>query len=101
VRVFGVVSDDPVGEDDLGLGQGVEELDVEDLVAGAAVEGLDEGVLPGRARLDVGGGGLAQAAPVAQGVGDQLGAVVAADVLGSGAAGGDEAFEQGNGCPRR
>ena len=50
VRVFRVVGGEPVGEDDLRLGQGVEQLDVEHLVAGAAVEGLDVGVLPERAR---------------------------------------------------
>jgi len=61
VRVFGVVGRDPVGE--------------EHLVAGAAVEGLGEGVLPGEAGLDIGGGGGVETAPVAQGVGDRLGAL--------------------------
>jgi len=42
----------------LGLEEGLEGLDVQELVTELAVEGLDEGVLPGAARLDVGGPGL-------------------------------------------
>jgi hypothetical protein len=61
----GVVLDAPGFDDDLGLEEAAELLDVEQLVAAAAVEALDEGVLPGRARLDVVGGGAVQPAPVA------------------------------------
>ena len=52
VRPVGVVLDPPGFDNDLGLEQGGELLDVEQLVADAAVEGLDEGVLPWRAGLD-------------------------------------------------
>jgi Lipocalin-like domain len=48
-----------------------EELGVEYVVAEAGVERLDPGVLPGRARLDVGGAGAADEAPVAQGMGGE------------------------------
>ncbi len=43
---MGVVLDAPGLDDDLGFVQGSEFLDVEELVAGAAVEALREGVLP-------------------------------------------------------
>ena len=42
----------PVFDDDDGFGEAAELLDVEQFVAGAAVEGLHVGVLPGRAGLD-------------------------------------------------
>jgi hypothetical protein len=45
--------------------------DVVALVAEAGVERLDPGVLPGRARLDVGGAGAGDEATVAQGMGDE------------------------------
>ena len=41
------------------------------LVAEAGVGRLDPGVLPGRARLDVGGAGAGDEAPVAQGMGGE------------------------------
>ena len=53
--------------------------------------------LPGRSRLDVGGVGPREATPVAQGVGGQLGAVVAADVLGGPAPGAHEPVEDRDG----
>ena len=46
---------EPLGEDQLRLGERAEELGVEYLVAEAGVERLDPGVLPRRARLAVGG----------------------------------------------
>jgi hypothetical protein len=78
----GVVLDPPVGHEDLRLQERVELFDGEQFVADAAAVGLDPGVLPGRARLDVAGARAGEAAPVAQGVGCELGPVVAADVLG-------------------
>jgi hypothetical protein len=71
VRVAGVVALEPLGEDQLRLGERAEELGVEYLVAEAGVERLDPGVLPGRARLDVGGAGAGDEAPVAQGMGGE------------------------------
>jgi len=75
------------------LGEGRELLDVEDLVAEPSVERLDPGVLPGRARIDVGGQGRLGLAPLAQDAGGELGAVVGAQVLGR-AAFCDEAFQR-------
>ena len=51
-----VVASAPIGDDDLGLEQGVKELAVEELVAHGSVEALDEGVLLGAALLDEGDG---------------------------------------------
>jgi hypothetical protein len=48
VRPVGVALDPPGFDNDLVLEQPGERLDVEQLVAHSAVEGLDEGVLPGR-----------------------------------------------------
>lgn len=76
--MVGVVVGPPVGGEHLGLIQAGEDLDVQQLVAPAVVEGLDVGVLPGRARLDVGGVGGAVPAPFAKDGGSQLGAVVGA-----------------------
>ncbi len=77
----------PVGGKEAGLGQGGELFDVEDLVAEAGVQRLHPGVLPGRCGIDVGGGGGAGLAPLAQHAGGQLGAVVGPEVLGSPALG--------------
>ena len=103
----GVVLDPPVLDQHPGLEQAVEGLDGEQLVAQPAAEALHIGVLPGRARLDVAGPGAGEAAPVAQRVGGQLGAVVAADEPRRGAALGDQAVQDGDGgvgvdpCGRR
>jgi hypothetical protein len=43
---LGVVVDPPVLEEDFRLEQGLEELDVQELVAEPSVEGLDPDVLP-------------------------------------------------------
>ena len=95
--MVGVVVVSVVGGQDLCFGQGAELLDVEQLVAQAGVEGLDVGVLPGRARLDVGAGGGSRPTPLAQDAGGQLGPVVRADVLGGEATLGDQALEHGDG----
>ena len=63
----------------LGLEQGGEGLDGQQLVAQAAAEALHIGVLPGRAGLDVAGPSAGEAAPVTQDVGGQLWAIVTAD----------------------
>lgn len=51
------------------------------IVLGHRVEALDEGVLPRRPRLDVGGRRAHQPAPVPQRLGDELGLVVHAQML--------------------
>src|ERR671910_94401 len=96
VGSVGVVLDAPGFDDDLGFEEGAELLDVEQLVAGPTVEALDEGVLPGRAWLDVGRRRVVEPAPVAQGPGDELGPVVHPQVFGR-AAFGDEPFDDGDG----
>jgi hypothetical protein len=65
VRPVGVVLDASGLGEDLGLQERGELLGVQQLVAHPAVEALDEGVLPGRAGLDVGGGGAGQAVNLA------------------------------------
>ena len=92
----GVVVDAPVLDEHLSLGERLEELPREQLVADPRAEGLDVGVLPRRSWLDVARSGAREATPVAQGVGRQLGAVVAADVLGGRAAGRDQPVEDGD-----
>jgi hypothetical protein len=53
-----------------------------ELIAEPPAIGLDPGVLPRTAGFDVAGPGAGEAAPVAQSVGGELPAVVAADELG-------------------
>jgi hypothetical protein len=54
----------PVLDDDDGFGEAAELFEVEQLVAGAGVEGLHVGVLPRRAGLDERGLGPRVATPV-------------------------------------
>jgi hypothetical protein len=96
VGAVGVVVLAPVFDDDDGFGEAAELLEVEEFVAGAAVEGFDVGVLPRRSGLDERGLGPRVATPVSEGVGGQFRAVVAAHVLGRAAQGG-EPFEDGDG----
>ena len=58
---IGVVLGAPVGHKDLGLEQGVELLDGEQLVSDPRPVGLDPGVLPGAAGFDVAGAGPGEA----------------------------------------
>ena len=71
----------PVGEDDAGFAEGVEQFSVEALGAEARVEGLSVTVLPGAARVDVERLDLVVSEPVLDGLGDKLRAVVGSDVL--------------------
>src|SRR6516225_7323116 len=87
----------PVVEEELGFEQGVERLQVEEFAAEVAVEGLDVGVLPGCAWLDVGDGRSVESAPVLQGCGGQLGAVVAADESWCATPPLDDPFQRANG----
>ena len=87
----------PVLDEHLGLGEAGEQLDGEQLVPDSGAEALDVGVLPRRARLDVRAPGPREAAPVAQGVGGQLGTVVAADERRRRATLADEPVEHGDG----
>src|SRR5438552_9349966 len=85
MRPDGVVVPSPTLDDDLGLAQHVEDLAVEQLVAQARIEALDEAVLPWTARGDVGGLCADGADPILHGLGDKLRAVVGTDGLGDAA----------------
>lgn len=86
----------PVGDEDLGFEQRVELLDREQLVAHPGSVGLDPGVLPGRAGVDVARAGSGEAAPVPEGVGGELGAVVHPDEAREGAPPADDLVEAGD-----
>ena len=77
-----------VGED-LGFEEGVEQPVVQVLVAHPAVEAPHPGVLPGRARVDEDRLRGVGAAPVGDGLSDELGPIVEAQVGGTGACSGD------------
>jgi len=77
----GVVVPPPALDDDLRLPQRVEDFPVEQLVAQASVEALDEAVLPWAASFNVGGPCTDGSDPVLHGFGDELGSVVGADVF--------------------
>ena len=82
MRSVGVVLGSPGFDNDLCLEQGGELLDVEQFVAGAAVERLHEWVLPREAGVDERGAGAGESAVVAQRPGDHLRAVVHPQMLG-------------------
>ena len=69
-------------DDDLGLGEAVEDFAVEQLVAELGVEALAVAVLPRAARFDVGGLRADGGDPVPHCRGDKLGAVVGSYVAG-------------------
>jgi hypothetical protein len=100
MRPVAVVVLAPVLDHDLGLGEAGEELDGQELVAEPGAEAFDVGVLPRRAGLDVGAPRPAEPAPVAQGVGGQLGTVLTPDERRRGATLADQAVEQPR-CGRR
>src|SRR3954447_1269123 len=93
---MGVVGLTPVVDDDDSFGEAAELLDVEQLVADAAVEGFHVGILPGRAWLDERRFSTAEATPVPERVGGQLRPVVATDMRGR-ATHEDELVEHGDG----
>jgi hypothetical protein len=82
MRPDGVVVTTPALEDDLRLVERVEDLPIEKLVTQARVETLDEAVLPRTAWCDVGGACADSCDPVLHGFGQELGAIVGADVAG-------------------
>jgi hypothetical protein len=92
-----VVVVSPVFEQDLRLVERVERLHLEQFASQMPVEGLDVGVLPGCAWLDVAGTAAAEAAAVAERLGDEFGAVVATDVLRRWPVQGDEVGEDVDG----
>jgi hypothetical protein len=76
MRAYGVEVPPPALNDDLRLGESVEDLAVEQFVPQPGIERLDEAVLPGAAGRDVGGLRANRADPTLYGLGDELGAVV-------------------------
>ncbi len=72
----GIVVLTPALDDDARLGEAVEQLAVQELVAKLGVEALAVAVLPGTAGRDVGGLGTDRADPILHGFGDELGTVV-------------------------
>src|SRR5664280_477313 len=82
MRPQAVVEPPPARDDDLRLLERVEELTVQQFVTQLAVERFDVAVLPGAAGLDEQGGDPEVTEPFAHRLGDELRAVVGADVLG-------------------
>ena len=72
-----VVFEAPVFDEDLGFEEAVEGFEFEEFASEVAVERFDVRVLPGGTGLDVGDAYAMEPAPVAQGVGDEFGSVVA------------------------
>ena len=75
----GVVLPAPAVGQVLGLSHRGEQLGLEEFVSEPAVDRLDKSVLPRGSWLDLGGGGAAGLAPALEGVGNEHGAVIAAD----------------------
>ena len=72
MRADGVEVPPPAFYDDLRLGEGVEDLAVEEFVAHPGIERLDEAVLPRAAGCDVGGLGANRADPFLHSLRDEL-----------------------------
>ena len=67
-------------DDDPSFGEAVEDFSVEEFVAELRVEALAVAVLPRAARLDECGAGADSGDPIPHRLGDELGAMVGADV---------------------
>jgi putative transposase len=80
VRSLGVVVLAPGFDDGSRFGEAVEDLAIEQLVAELRVEALAVAVLPRRSRLDERGAGANGGNPLPYGPGDELGAMVRADM---------------------
>ena len=72
MRTVDIVGVAPVGIENLGLQDAVEDLAGEELIAGPAVEAFDVRVLPGRAGVDEGGLGTSLPTPVLERRSDEL-----------------------------
>src|SRR5215475_4197919 len=82
MRADRVVVAPPALDDDLGLAQCVEDLAVEQLIAQARIETLDEAILPRAARCDVRRLCPDRADPFLHGLGNELGAIIGTNVPG-------------------
>ena len=76
----GVVVAPPGFDENLRRLHGVEDLSVQEFVAQPRVEALDISILPGRTRLDEGGPGAVRGDLLPDSPGDELRAVVGADI---------------------
>ena len=81
VRPLFIVRSSPVFHDELGLRQRAKRFAIEQLVTQTAVERLDKTILPRTARLDVQRRGAGVLEPMLNRIGDELTAVVAAQML--------------------
>ena len=82
VGVDMVVAKPPALDERAGFGQTEKDLRIEAFVAEAVVKGLDIGVLPGAAGVDIDGADFCLGEPLLNGSGNELASVVAADILG-------------------
>lgn len=80
MRAARVVVPPPALDHDPRLGEAVEDLAVQELVAELGVEALAVPVLPWAARLDEGGSGAHSRDPLTHRLGDELRTVIGADV---------------------
>src|SRR5215207_1181836 len=80
MRPDGIVMTAPALDDDLRLAESVEDLAVEQLVPEPGIKALDIAILPRAAWSDVGGLGSDRRDPLLDGLGNELRAVVGADV---------------------
>src|SRR5215204_3513330 len=80
MRPDGIVMTAPALDDDLRLAESVEDLAVEQLVPEPGIKALDIAILPRASWSDVGGLGPDRRDPLLDGLGDELRAVVGADV---------------------
>ena len=72
MRSHGVVMSSPAFDDDLGLGERIEDFTIQKFVAKPGVEGLNEAILPRTARHDVGGLRAHGSDPLLHRLGDEL-----------------------------
>src|SRR3954468_5679605 len=80
MRSDSVVVTAPALDDDLGLAKGVEDLAIEQFVPEPGIEALEITILPRAAGSDIGGLGSDRRDPLLDGLGDELRAVVGANV---------------------
>ena len=70
----------PAFDDDLGLGERIEDFTIQKFVAKPGVEGLNEAILPRTSRHDVGGLRAHGSDPLLHRLGDELWPIVGPDV---------------------
>lgn len=81
MRPHSVIVPPPTLDDDLGFSQAVEDFTIEQFIPQARVEALDIAILPRTSWRDVGGLGSDRMDPILNGLGDEFGPIVRADML--------------------